>query len=94
MRKFRKITKDSHVYKACKEILSVIMSLHTDYYFSSENEANAAVIEEKDLGIVFNKESKFTSHVNQIVMKTNRVLGAIKWTFTSRDVNMIRLTLI
>ena len=49
------------------------------------------VVEEKDLGVVFDKDLKFTSHVNQIVMKANRVLGIIKRTFASRDANTIRL---
>ena len=49
------------------------------------------VVEEKDLGVVFDKDLKFTSHVNQIVMKANRVLGIIKCTFASRDANTIRL---
>ena len=68
-------------------------SSNTEYYFSSENEANmiSMVVEEKDLGVVFDKDLKFTSHVNQIVMKANRVLGIIKRTFASRDANTIRL---
>ena len=68
-------------------------SSSTEYYFSSENEANmiSMVVEEKDLGVVFDKDLKFTSHVNQIVMKANRVLGIIKRTFASRDANTIRL---
>ena len=49
------------------------------------------VVEEKDLRVVFDKDLKFTSHVNQIVMKANRVLGIIKHTFASRDANTIRL---
>ena len=49
------------------------------------------VVEEKDLGVVFDKNLKFTSHANQIVMKANRVLGIIKRTFASRDANTIRL---
>ena len=36
------------------------------------------VVEEKDLGVVFDNDLKFTSHVNQIVMKASRVLGIIK----------------
>ena len=65
----------------------------TQYCFSSEIEANmiSMVVEEKDLGVVFDKDLKFTSHVNQIVMKANRVLGIIKRTFASRDANTIRL---
>ena len=49
------------------------------------------VVEEKDLGVVFDKDLKCTSHGNQIVMKANRVLGIIKHTFASRDANTIIL---
>ena len=65
----------------------------TEYYFPSENEANmiSMVVEENELGVVFDKDLKFTSHVNQIVMKANRVLGIIKCTFASSDSNKTRL---
>jgi len=43
----------------------------------------SAVLEERDLSIVFDGDLKFTSHVNQIVMKVNRSLGIIKRTFAS-----------
>ena len=51
----------------------------------------STVTEEKDLDIVFDRDLKFTSHVNQIVMKANRVLGIIKRTFASRDAHTVRL---
>ena len=68
-------------------------SSNTEYFFPSENETNSIsiVTEEKDLGVIFDKDLKFTPHVNQIVMKANRVLGTIKRTFASRDANTIRL---
>ena len=49
------------------------------------------IVEGTDLVVAFDKDLKFTSHVNQIVMKANRVLGIIKRTFASRDANTIRL---
>ena len=51
----------------------------------------SAVSEERDLGIVFDGDLKFTSHVNQIVMKANMSLGIIKRTFASRDIHTVRL---
>ena len=51
----------------------------------------STVTEEKELDIVFDRDLKFTSHVNQIVMKANRVLGIIKRTFTSSDAHAVRL---
>ena len=45
----------------------------------------------EDLGVVFDKDLKFTPHVKQIVMKANRVLGIIKCTFAFRDATTIRL---
>jgi len=51
----------------------------------------STVTEERDLGIVIDGDLKFTSHVNEIVMKANKVLGTIKCTIISRDANTIRL---
>jgi len=57
-------------------------SSNTEYFFSSENDGMltriSTVTEEIDLGIVFDGDLKFASHVNQIVLKANRVLGIIK----------------
>ena len=62
-------------------------SSNTEYVLPSVAEDNpiCTVEEEKDLGIVFDGQLKFSSHINQIVMKVNRVLGIIKRTFASRD---------
>jgi len=52
-------------------------SFNTEYLFPSENGGISTTIstvaKERDLGIVFDGDLKFTSHVNQIVMKANRV---------------------
>jgi len=36
---------------------------------------------ERDLGVTFDSNLKFTDHINQIVQKANCVLGLIKCTF-------------
>ena len=41
------------------------------------------ITEEKDLGVVIDKNLKFTYYVNQIVLKANSLLGTIKCTFVS-----------
>jgi len=53
-------------------------SSNTEHYFSSENQANAIfiVMEEEDLGIIFDKNLKFTLHVHQIVMKLTQSIGS------------------
>ena len=63
--------------------------------FSSENDGTLTRIltisKERDVCIVFefDWDLKFTSHVNQIVMKAKRVLGIIKHTFASGDAHII-----
>ena len=42
------------------------------------------VFNEKDLGVTFDKDLKFTDHINQIVQKENAVLGIIMRTFACR----------
>ena len=54
----------------------------------------STVAEERDLGIVIGWDLKFTSHVNQIVMKIKRVLGIIKHTFASGDAHTLKLFLL
>ena len=41
--------------------------------------------EEKDLGVTFDQQLKFDSHVNRIVGKANQVLGMVKRAFTLDD---------
>ena len=43
------------------------------------------------MGVTFDRDLKFTDHINIIVQKANNVLGIIKRTFTYRDANSIRL---
>jgi len=51
----------------------------------------STVTEERDLGIVIEGDLKFTSHVNEIVMKANKVLGT---TIISKDANTIRFSVV
>ena len=39
----------------------------------------------KDLGVAFDENLQFKTHINQITHKANNVLGIIKRTFNSRD---------
>ncbi|MES9884076.1 MAG: reverse transcriptase domain-containing protein, partial [Sedimenticola sp.] len=43
------------------------------------------VNEEKDLGVVMDKNLKFVSHIQTVVKKANRILGVIKRTFKYID---------
>ena len=44
--------------------------------------------EEKDLGVLIDKDLKFTSHIKSIVAKANRMIGLIKISFESIDKEM------
>jgi len=48
------------------------------------------VSNERDLGVTFDRDLKFTDHIHIIVQKENNVLGIIKCTFTRREANAIR----
>ena len=41
--------------------------------------------QEKDLGVVIDRNLKFNDHINQSVKKANRIVGLIRRTFTSLD---------
>ena len=47
--------------------------------------------EETDLGVVFNKNLKFTNHVSHCVRKANRILGIINHTFRKLNPHIFRL---
>ena len=38
--------------------------------------------QEKDLGIIFQKDLKFTRHISGKINKANSTLGLISWTFS------------
>ena len=46
------------------------------------------VEDEKDLGVTFQKDLKFTKHINNCVKKANRMIGIIKRTFSHMDKSM------
>ena len=43
------------------------------------------VYEERDLGVLFTSNHKFSSHISQIVLKVNRLIGLIRRTFSYLD---------
>ena len=53
-------------------------------YFMNARELEA-VTEEKDLGVLFQKDLKFSSHISQKINKTNSILATIKITFEYLD---------
>ena len=68
-------------------------STSKQYYFYINNDAHpiSTVQEEKDLGVTFDENLHFKTHINQIIHKANNVLGTIKRNFNSRDPVVIRL---
>ena len=62
------------------------------YYFNLDDEVHqiSSVQEQKDLGVTFDENLHFKTHINQIICRANNVLGTIKRTFNSRDPNLIR----
>ena len=62
------------------------------YYFNLDDEVHqiSSVQEQKDLGVTFDENLHFKTHINQIIRRANNVLGTIKRTFNSRDLNLIR----
>ena len=43
------------------------------------------VTDEKDLGVIFDKSFSFDVRIQSCIMKTNKMIGMIKRTFTSLD---------
>ena len=68
-------------------------STSRQYYFYINNDAHpiSTVQEEKDLGVTFDGNLHFKTHINQIIHKANNVLGTIIRNFNSRDPVVIRL---
>ena len=63
----------------CKHIL-LATSKSSKYYFYLDNEVHpiCTVQEENDLGVAFDENLNFKTHINQIIHKANNVLGIIK----------------
>ena len=52
----------------------------------NNNTVDIKVVEqEKDLGVIFQKNLKFDKHISLAVNKANRILGLVKRTFTFMD---------
>ena len=49
------------------------------------------VTEEKDLGVIIDKELKFHKHVSASVSKANQILGIVKRTFETLDIELLPL---
>ena len=64
------------------------------YYFNLDDEVHQISSvhdqEQKDLGVTFDENLHFKTHIDQIIRRANNVLGTIKRTFNSRDPNLIR----
>ena len=58
---------------------------------SGEDHQLNRVEEEKDLGVLFNTNLKFSNHIKEIVHKANRLLGIIKRTFSYLEPQMLRM---
>ena len=61
-----------HVLK-CKVINYGRGNLEYSYYMNARE--LEAVTEEKDLGVLFQKDLKFSSHISQKINKTNSILS-------------------
>ena len=80
-------------FPKCKHMSIGSKSTSTQYYFYINNDAHpiSTVQEEKDLGVTFDENLHFKTHINQLIHKANNVLGTIKRNFNSRDPVVIRL---
>ena len=80
-------------FSKCKYISFGRTTSSSQYYFYSEDAVHqvTAVDNEKDLGVIFDNNLQFKSHITHIIHKANNVLGTIKRTFSSRDAHTIRL---
>ena len=75
--------------KKCKSMHIGRTNLKHEYtMLDPENNTRTAITqvnEEKDLGVTFQDDLKFTKHINNCVNKANRMIGIIKRTFTEID---------
>ena len=60
--------------------------LHSYTIGTNNEKVNVEIVEEeKDLGIVFDKDLSFKNHMNMVITKSNKMLGIIKRGFQSLD---------
>ena len=55
------------------------------YTLGQNGPAIRKVKEEKDIGIIFDAELKFSSHISEKVNKANSIMGLVRRTFTHLD---------
>ena len=74
-------------FSKCKHMSIGPKYTSRQYHFYINNDAHpiSTVHEEKDLGVTFDENLYFKTHINQIIHKANNVLGTIKRNFNSRD---------
>ena len=48
--------------------------------------------EERDLGVLFTTDAKFSRHVNNIILKANKPLALIRRTFYSLNPHLFRIS--
>jgi len=74
----------------CKRMHIGQNNQHYQYFMQENGMATTIteVTEEKDLGVTFSNDFKFSKHIVSAVKKANRVLGVVKRTFTYIDRDM------
>ena len=64
-----------------------------EYNFTMEQNGGRVAVhvgeEEKDLGVIFDRQLKFDKHIHNAVTKANQMLGIIKRSFTFLDKDML-----
>ena len=61
-----------------------------DFYLPSRREPLRIVNQEKDLGVIFDDKLSFSIHITDQVNKANRIMGAIRRSFTDLNSDNIR----
>ena len=74
----------------CKRLNIGKKDLDVDYYMASDNNRITItwVKEEKDLGVIIDRELQFDSHVNSKISKANQNLGIIRRSFRYMEKTM------
>ena len=61
-----------------------------DFYLPSSREPLRIVNQEKDLGVIFDNKLGFSKHITEQVNKANRIMGAIRRSFTDLNSDNFR----
>lgn len=75
----------------CKVIHYGKRNHHFNYKLRENGQNLKATTTEKDLGVTFDDQLKFSEHVNKVATSANRKMGIIKRTFSSLDTNNFKL---